>query len=219
MAGIRTKAASVDGYFAAVSLAGLDRRVVVLAGLAAVRVAMEEARSCRLDDVVRGYDDLEALVADLEENPDRGSPFAEEEGGRDRWTQGGVDPDHVASVATEALRLTGIEAKLSDQADPYGQQKNRLSLFDPKYGLTSREQREVAAGFLYQSVTELTNAAWYLIGQRNILQSVRFAVKMAAGVIYACGDRSMASLRGTVAEYQMIQMVDAAIQSLVRKRA
>lgn len=216
MAGVRTKSASVSGYFAAVSRAGLDRRVVVLAGLAAVRFAMEEGR---LEDVARGYDDLEALVADLEENPDRGSPFAEEEGGRDRWTQGGVDPDHVASVAAEALRLTGIEAKLSDRAEPYGQRKNRLSLFDPKYGLTYREQREVAAGFLYQSVTQLTNAAWYLISPRNILQSVRFAVGMAAGVIYACGDRSMATPTVPVAEYQIVQVVDSAIRSLTRKRA
>ena len=218
MAGVRTKSASVSGYFAAVSRAGLDRRVVVLAGLAAVRFAMEEGR---LEDVARGYDDLEALVADLEENPDRGTPFPEGDGGLARWLRGGEDPEHLAGVSKENLRLAGIEMKLSERADRYGQRQNRLSFFEKKYGLTEREQRELAAGWLYRAASALANAAWYPSygGSGSIYRKVEFAVKMAAGVIYACGDRSMATPTVPVAEYQIVQVVDSAIRSLTRKRA
>ena len=213
MAAVVSAAASISGYFAAVRRLGLDRRVVVLAGLAAARVAMEEAHSCRLDDVAHGYDDLEALADEIEANPGGlAYPLREDE-----------DPEPLASVGKETERLAAVMIRYSNRPGKSYSATRRatgwLSMLDGKSGLTELERRELAAFWLYRAVSELAKAAWYPAYHPDaIYNMVEFSAKMSSLVLFACGERDMATPKVPVAEYRIVQVVHSTIRSLSWKR-
>lgn len=209
MAAVVSAAASISGYFAAVRKLGLGRRVVVLAGLAAARVAMEEARSCRLDDVARGYDDLEALADEIEANPGGlAHPLREDE-----------DPELLASVEKETWRLSAVVFRYANQPGKSDSATRRatdwISMLDRNSDLTELERRELAASWVYRAVSELAKAAWYLAYTPDFIYNrVEFSAKMSALVLFACGERAMATPKVPVAEYQIVQVVDSIIRSI-----
>lgn len=212
MAAVVSAATSISGYFAAVRRLGLDRRVVVLAGLAAARVAMEEAHLCRLDDVAHGYDDLEALADEIEANPGGLASLREDE-----------DPELLASVEKETGRLAAVVIRYSNRPGKSYSATRRatdwLSMLDGKSGLTELERRELAASWLYRAVSELAKAAWYRAYRPDdIYNRVEFSAKMSSLVLFACGERDMATPKVPVAEYRIVQAVHSTIRSLSWKR-